>query len=299
MLRPGERAVRLLLLAAVVLAVVVALLEEDFGADPFWTGTIELGVTCLFAVEYALRLWVAPEDPRLAGVRRPRLRYALSVGALVDVLAILPGLLWLLGLDLGVLRILRVLRVLALTRVSGSLELLGRVLRAEAEALLSAFTLVVVVLLLAAAGIHLFEAGAQPEAFGSITRALWWAVMTMTTVGYGDVVPVTAGGRLFAGLVALLGIALVSVPTAILVAGFIEQMRVRRRAWRRILELALADGRLGPEEAARLEEIRAELGLSEEVATAILEDVLRRRRQVSGAAQPRAPVSTDAPSRRP
>ncbi len=282
-LRAGERLARMLLVGVTLAAVLGVMVEETYGdghAAVMWVPLVEGLVTVLFAGEYALRLWVCVEDPRFAGRRFPRLRYALTPGALVDLLAILPGVLWLFGVDLRSLRILRLLRVLALTHFAGSLELLTRVLRAEAEALFAAFTLVLVVLVLAATGIHLFEAEVQPEHFGTVARALWWAVVTVTTVGYGDVVPVTTGGRLFAGLTSLLGIALFSIPTAILAAGFVEQLRVRRRAYRRLLELALADGRLTPEEAERLEEIRLELGLPAESAAADLVEVLRRCRSV-------------------
>jgi len=280
-LRPAERLARALLVAATLAAVAGVMLEEAYGDDHAavaWVPAVEVLVTALFAGEYALRLWVCVEDPRHARRRWPRLRYALTPGALVDLLAVLPGFLWLLGVDLRSLRILRVLRVLALTRVAGSLELLGRVLRAEAEALFAALTLVVVLLVLAATGIQQFEREAQPEHFGTLVQALWWAVVTVTTVGYGDVVPVTPGGRLFAGLTSLVGIALFSIPTAILAAGFVEQLRVRRRVYRQLIELALADGRLTPEEVERLEEIRAELGLPSESAASDLEEVLRRRR---------------------
>ncbi len=280
LLTRGERLVRGLLVALTCAAVAGVLLEEVYEADHpavQWIPLVELAVTLLFAGEYALRLWVCVEDPRFARARLPRLRYALTPGALVDLLAVLPGLLWLFGVDLRSLRILRLLRVLALTRLAGSLELLLRVLRAEAEALFAAFTLVLVVLVLAAAGIHHFEAEAQPETFGTLPQALWWAVVTVTTVGYGDAVPITPGGRLFAGLTSLVGIALFSLPTAILAAGFVEQLRVRRQAYRQLVELALADGRLTPEERERLEEIRIELGLSAESAIAALEEALAHR----------------------
>ena len=284
-LRGGWRLFRLLLVGAILLAVVSALLDETelaaAGLDG-WILPVELLVTLFFALEYGLRLWACVEDRRYADPLRGRLRYALSFAALVDLIAILPGLLWLFGMDLRSLRFLRILRVLKLTRVSGSLDLLADALRAEADALIATFSLAMVALVLAAAGIHLFEAERQPETFGTVLASMWWAVATLTTVGYGDVTPVTPGGRFFGGLVSLVGVGLVSLPAAILAAGFGEQLRLRREAYRRLVERAYADGRISRRERSALERARCALALSPETAAESLEEVIEERARRGG-----------------
>jgi len=189
-----------------------------------WTGGI------VFTIEYGCRLWVAVED-RAGRYGRPvegRLRYALTPAALVDLLAILPFYLdLLLPHSLLVLRTLRVLRILKLARYSPALSLFEVVLLNQRRALLAALTLVLVLMTIAASLIHAAENEAQPVAFSSIPAALWWTVVTMSTVGYGDVVPVTALGKAIAGVVAMLGIFMFALPTAILGAGFTQELQKR------------------------------------------------------------------------
>ncbi len=276
-LRGGQKLFRLALVVAILLAVASALIDDTATLDArtgAWLSLVEPVVTLLFALEYGLRLWACVEERRYADPLRGRLRYALSFAALVDLIAILPGLLWIFGVDLRSLRFLRILRILKLTRISGSLDLLADALRAEADALIATFSLAMVALVLAAAGIHLFEAELQPEAFGSVLASMWWAVATLTTVGYGDVTPITPGGRFFGGLVSLIGVGLVSLPAAILAAGFGEQLRLRREAYRRMVERAYADGRISRRERAALERARCALALSPETAAESLEEVI-------------------------
>ncbi len=291
-LRRPERLVRGALLLAILTAVATALVEDAItlrAPHRLLVGAIELVVTVLFAFEYALRLWSCVEDRRYADPLWGRLRYALRIAALIDLVAVLPGLLWLLGLDLRVLRFLRILRILKLTRLSGSLDLLADALRAEADALLATFSLALVALVLAAAGMHWFEAERQPDAFGSVLSAMWWAVATLTTVGYGDVTPVTPGGRFFGGIVSLIGVGLVSLPAAILAAGFGEQLRLRRETYRRMVERAYADGRLTRRERAELEAARQALALPPETAEESLAEVTEERRARNGRSAPGGP----------
>ncbi|TBW49537.1 ion transporter [Marinobacter halodurans] len=168
----------------------------------------EYGVVAVFTTEYLARLYAAD---------RP-LRFAFSFFGVVDLLAILPFYLSF-AVDLRTLRILRffrLLRLLKLTRYSQALRRFARaVLIAKEELVL--FTLASVMLLyLAAIGIYYFEHPAQPEAFGSIFDCLWWAVATLTTVGYGDVYPITVGGRLFTFVILMVGLGMIAVPTGIL-----------------------------------------------------------------------------------
>lgn len=161
-------------------------------------------VTTLFVVEYALRLATAPK----------RWRYVTSFYGIVDLAAILPTLL---GLDLRALRAFRLFRLLRLLKITRAkaLSRFGKALRTvKDEGLIFLFT-TAVVLYLAAAGIFYFEHEAQPETFGSIPESLWWAVTTLTTVGYGDAYPVTVGGRMFTTVILLVGIAIVAAPAGL------------------------------------------------------------------------------------
>ncbi|MEM7496677.1 MAG: potassium channel family protein [Pseudomonadota bacterium] len=209
------------LIGAFILLTAVAVALETMPGLPGWLrillGVFEVVAVSVFLCEYILRL-IAAERP---------LRYATSLWGIIDLLSFLPTLL-LLGFDLLGLRALRLLRLLRLLKlierdapVRRLWQVLGHV-RDELVAVLAAGT---VTLYLAAAGIYFFEHEAQPQAFSSIPASMWWAVATLTTVGYGDVVPVTAGGRIFTGIVMLIGIGIVAVPTALLASALMASRR--------------------------------------------------------------------------
>ena len=184
----------------------------------------------VFSVEYGLRIWCCTEDPhrRYTAPLAGRLRYALTPMAIVDFLAIAPFYLTMLSaIDLRFLRVFRLLRLLKLTRYSPAIEMLGRVLYNERRALLSALLFMLVLLVFASSLMHLIEQKAQPETFGSIPAAMWWAVVTLTTVGYGDVAPVTAAGKLLGGIVTILGVGTFAMPAGILASGFAQEMKRR------------------------------------------------------------------------
>lgn len=184
----------------------------------------------VFTIEYGLRLWSAPEavGGRYGRPVAGRLRYAASPLALIDLLTLVAFYLPLLGaaVDLRWLRVLRVIGVLKYTRYSAALTTAGEVVRAERGGIVAALSVFVVVLVLASSGMYAFEHSVQPEKFASIPMAMYWGVVTLTTLGYGDVVPLTWGGRAFAALVAFAGIAMVAFPSAILASGFIRQLRL-------------------------------------------------------------------------
>ncbi|HBB55482.1 MAG TPA: cyclic nucleotide-binding protein, partial [Hyphomonadaceae bacterium] len=152
--------------------------------------------------------------------------------ALIDLLATLPLLLGLLGFgDFKILLMLRLLRFFKLGRYSPGMASLGAALVAERKALFACFVILMGVMLMAASAMHLVEHEAQPDKFGTIPDAMWWAIITLTTVGYGDVYPVTALGRVVAGLIAIAGIGIVALPTGILASAFTDELR-RREAER-------------------------------------------------------------------
>ena len=224
----------------------------------------------VFVVEYLARLWVAPENPET----RSRLSWATSPLAVIDLMAILPALLYLfIPVDLRILRTFRMLRLLKLTRYSPALGMLLTVFREEAGAFLAGFFILTLMLIFAAGGAWLVEHQAQPEAFGSIPAAMWWAVATLTTVGYGDVTPITVGGKVFGALITIVGIGMAALPAGIIASGLNEQLHRRRSSLEREFRKALEDGRINHEEEIEIEVLRKELGLSVRVAEQIRERV--------------------------
>ena len=180
----------------------------------------------VFTVEYALRVWSAVDIPMLSRLPhwRARLRFALRPIMIIDLLAFLPWYLhWVYPMDLRVLRVFRLFRLLKLVRYSPALQTLGRVIADEYRALLGALLVILVLLLFASTAMYLIERNVQPDKFGSIPAAAWWALATLTTVGYGDVVPITPLGKLLGGVVMLLGVGMIALPVAIIATGFSQE----------------------------------------------------------------------------
>jgi voltage-gated potassium channel len=178
----------------------------------------EIFVVIVFAIEYGLRVWAVPH----------RWRYVFSAAGLIDLLSFLPSLL-LFHADLRavrVLRLLRLIRLLRLLRVAIALDRLSRALRGIREELAVFGLLAAMLLYLSAVGIYFFEHEAQPDAFGSVPDSLWWAVVSLTTVGYGDIYPITTGGRIFTGFVLFLGLGVVAVPTGLISSALTQQRRM-------------------------------------------------------------------------
>jgi voltage-gated potassium channel len=224
------------LIVLIVLSVAAAVLDTVPAFQARWDlglRLVEYACVALFTVEYAARVWISVAD-RAGRYEHPlwgRLRYMATPMAIVDLLAILPTYLALiLPGDFLLLRTLRILRILKITRYSPALATFEIVLVNERRSLMAAGTILAVALLLSAGALHHAEGAVQPEAFGSIPAAMWWAIITLTTVGYGDVVPVTPLGRILAGFCAVIGIGMFALPTAILGAGFAYELQKRNFA---------------------------------------------------------------------
>lgn len=212
-------------LAATLLRAITAFSGHTAGFD-----VTMLAVLVLMAAEYALRLYAAPAGSAAVPGRAlaARLQYAGSLVGLIDLAAVAPMAAAIaLGAWSDTAATFGVLWVLKLARYSHNLEVLGRVLKDARKALMSVLLLFGSILFLAAAAAHVLEGERQPEAFGSTIHALWWAVATLTTTGYGDEVPVSPAGRLLAGLVMVSGIAVFALWAGILANGFSQELRRR------------------------------------------------------------------------
>ena len=198
-------------------------------------------IVVVFAIEFVLRFWSEGENPRHAGVIG-RLRFLTRLITIADVLAFLPELIVLLFIPdlhggwLAALRALRLFRLFKLARYVAAFAIVGAAVRRAGAPLLAALCVAAAQLYISAMLLYFIEGERNPQSFGSITRALWWAVVTLTTVGYGDVYPQTVMGRIVAGLVALTGIGIVALPTAILASSFAEEFRERYEAHQRAVE---------------------------------------------------------------
>jgi voltage-gated potassium channel len=220
------------LIALIVVTLVATVVESvpDLAktyAQPL--DAIEWTATLVFSLEYAARLWSAAEHPLLKrGAFFGRLRFALSFPGLVDLVAVLP--LWLsvfVASDFRMLLVLRLVRFFKLTRYSPAMRSLLDALYSERRALGGCFVILLGTALIAAALMHLAERTAQPERFGTIPDALWWAIVTLGTIGYGDVVPVTALGRILAGLTIFAGLLMMALPVGIFATAFANEVHRR------------------------------------------------------------------------
>lgn len=187
----------------------------------------------IFTVEYVLRLWTSDLLKQSIMPLRARLRFALSFMAIIDLLSILPFYLpYIFPFDLRALRLLRLIRLLRIfkiSRYSDALPHIAAILRNKAPQLISSILVVCILMIIASILMYNIEHEAQPTVFSDAVDGLWWAMATLTTVGYGDIYPITLFGKLLSGFIALLGIALVAIPTGIISTGFIENIDAQNK----------------------------------------------------------------------
>jgi len=238
LLEPGSgdraaRAVDLVLISLVLVNVVAVILESlpsfENGYAPLFLA-VEIVSVALFTLEYALRLWSAPEHGPLSDLHpwRARLRFALKPQTLIDLLAIAPFYLSLfIAGDLRAFLVLRLLRFFKLARYSPGIASLAEAVYNERRALLASAVILMGTVLIAASLMNIVEGEAQPDKFGTIPAAMYWAAITLTTVGYGDVVPVTAAGRLLAALTAFVGWIMLALPVGIVASAFAREIHRR------------------------------------------------------------------------
>jgi voltage-gated potassium channel len=181
----------------------------------------------IFTIEYALRLWTCAEKAKYKRPVTGRLRYSLSRSALIDLFSILPFYLNFLPIDLRILRVIRLfrlLRMLKIARYLTALNLIFAVIRDRREQLLVVIMFIFFLLVIISTVMFYVEGPAQPDKFSSIPATMWWGIATLTTVGYGDMVPITMWGKLLAGIIAVIGVGMYALPAGILSAGISEHL---------------------------------------------------------------------------
>ena len=234
----------------------------------------------IFGAEYLLRIWsmAANDSSRYGSASGRRLEYIFSFTGLIDLIAILPSLLPLIlgEVDLRWLRVLRLVRLLKISHYSTALEDLIAAVRSESSAFGAALYLFCIALFASSSLMYVVEHQAQPENFSSIPTTMWWSLITLTTVGYGDVSPVTPLGKLVGAITAVMGVCVVALLTGIVASAFSNQISRRKEMFQAEIVAALSDGVITEDEMQKIEEMQKRLGMSDEHAAAMIE-LLRDR----------------------
>jgi voltage-gated potassium channel len=221
------------MLILISLNVIAAILETEgalYSRYKIFFDVFETFSVMIFTLEYVLRLWTCTEYPTHSNPLTGRLRFALSPFMLIDLASFLPFYIPIWGLDLRMIRVIRLFRlfrVMKMGRYSRSLSTIQKVLRTKKEELGITIFSGAILLIIASTLLYLIEHDAQPDAFASIPDAMWWGVVTLTTVGYGDVYPVTVLGKIIGALIAMLGIGLFALPAGIIASGFATELQAK------------------------------------------------------------------------
>ncbi|MBU1239442.1 ion transporter [Myxococcota bacterium] len=220
-----------LFMLILIVSNILAVIFETVKPHKFYV-YFEFFSVIIFTVEYLIRIWAAPENPLYRHPVTGRLRYAFTPLILIDLIAILPFYLpMIVGFDMRIIRVFRlfrIFRIFKLGRYSKAMHLLGRVFRNQKEELLIVVFIMIFMIIISASVMFYVENSVQPNHFRNIPQTMWWAVSTLTTVGYGDVIPATILGKVLGSFISILGIGLFALPTGILASGFTEEIRLHR-----------------------------------------------------------------------
>ena len=246
-----------------------AVYGEYFDLFEFWS-------VMFFTLEYVLRFWATGATYSDHGQKwRGRREYIFGFYGVIDLLAILPFYLQMLfpGADMRALRILRLVRVLKLSHYNSALEDLFNAVKNEARSFIAALYLLTIAIILTSSLMYYAEGDTQPEHFSSIPASMYWAIITLTTVGFGDISPVTWIGQVLATITAFIGVCTVAMLTGIVASSFATQMARRRVVYESQLREAYKDGVLSDEEKKMLLKLRTDFNLSEEQIKSINQQV--------------------------
>ena len=225
-----DKVINIFIIILIMLNVIAVMLETVKSIHAQYAAFFhyfDLVSVIIFTIEYVLRVWSSNHDPRYKHSIYGRLRYMVSPAALIDLVAILPFYIHaIVGLDLRMLRILRLLRFFRLFRLTAYMtaaKIVSNVFKKRFNQLMLSLLLTVFLIIIASCLVYFAEHNAQPDKFTSIPATIWWAVVTLTTVGYGDLYPITILGKIFTSIVLLAGVALLALPAGIITAGFLEE----------------------------------------------------------------------------
>lgn len=276
-----------LFLTALVIANIISITLEsvphiyaEYKALFKWIEIISVGI---FTVEYLCRVWVAPSKVSgrcsFAGACKARAKYMLSFSGLVDLLSILPFYLraFFPYLDLRILRALRLLRILKLSHYNSAMEDLFEAINEERRSFYAASYLFAILFILSSTLMYFAEYRTHPTGFQSIPDSMYWALITLTTVGYGDITPITVAGKLIAVGSAILGVIVVALITGIVASSFNAQLERRNIIFEDQVRKALLDGILDHTEKADLERLRKQFGMTKRRADALIHQVQNMR----------------------
>lgn len=268
---PLAQIVHATIMVMILVSVIVIIVESDaaiYEAEKDFFTLFEGISVAFFTLEFLLRLWArgAAYSSENGGPRRGRFEYLTSFYGLIDLLAIAPFYLSFLfpGLDLRILRLLRLLRLLKISRYNSALEDLVRAIMDERRSFVATLYILCIAITLSSTLMYFVEGSVQPEKLGSIPLAMYWSLITLTTVGYGDVSPVTPAGKLLSTVTALLGVSTVAMFTGIIASSFSNRVARRRMIFERELKHAYQDGVLTEQEDALLNEMINRFDLSDE-----------------------------------
>ncbi|MEM5518814.1 ion transporter [Henriciella sp. AS95] len=237
----GLSAFNTFIVVLVLLSFLALALETESTMSEGWMRAIAIFnviIIIVFAIEYIMRLWAAGENPEYRGFVG-RLKYIVTPYAVADLIAFLPELLWILFAPedssqqiVMALRVLRLARLVKIARFVPAFDVLGATVRRSGTQLLTTLAMALALVYVSAVALYFIEGvgGEKQESFASIPRAIWWAIATLTTVGYGDVYPVTPLGRFFASVIAIAGIGVVALPAGVFASAFSDELRERENA---------------------------------------------------------------------
>jgi voltage-gated potassium channel len=232
----ADKAINIFIITLIVLNVIAVMMETVhplYENNQKFFDTFDLISVIIFTVEYVLRVWSCTHDPKYKGSIKGRIKYMLSPGALIDLLAFLPTYFHaFLNFDLRILRLLRFFRFFRLFRLTAytkSAQMIFNVFRSRLNELFLSFIMVLFLIIIASCLLYFAEHNAQPADFSSIPATIWWAVVTLTTTGYGDMAPITTLGKVLAGAIMLTGVALFALPAGIITVGFLEEFRFNKK----------------------------------------------------------------------
>jgi voltage-gated potassium channel len=221
------------LIASNIVAVIIETVPGIYKNHEEFFHYFDVISVAIFSIEYVLRVWSANYETKYRHPIQGRLKYVLSWPALVDLVAILPFFVQaFVGFDLRILRIFRLLRFFRLFRLTAYMKaakLVKNVFKSVMNELILCLVLALFLIIISSSMVYFAEHPAQPDKFRSIPSTIWWSVVTLTTVGYGDLVPITIAGKIFTSIILLAGVAIFALPAGIITAGFLEEIRKRKR----------------------------------------------------------------------